>query len=106
MTNDVRMAVGAELPDITAVWRDSEGTLIDFSSGWTFTLKLNTFPPFVKTTGITGAATSPNVRIAFAAGELDDLPPGTHRAQLWAKRGDGKDRVPLDFRLVLEADFG
>ena len=105
MSNDLRFAVGAELPDLAFIWRDADGALIDFSDGWTFTFALNTFPPFIKTTGLVGSATAPNVVASFAAGELDDLEPGTHIGQLWAKRGDGKDRVPFPFRLVLEPNF-
>lgn len=73
----------AERPDIQLWLTDRTGTLIDFSSGYTFAFKVGTpgtAALFTKTTGITGAAGSgtetsgtPNVTIQFTAGELDSL---------------------------------
>lgn len=89
---------GAELPDLTIAWRDSAGNLIDFSSGYTFVLKLGTpgaAAVLTKSTGITGAATSPNVTIAWAAAaELNTLAPAHYQAHLVATRtSDSKQRV-------------
>ena len=50
--------IGAELPDLPITWQDSAGDIIDFSTGWTFTLKLGTAgnpAVLTKTTGISGA---------------------------------------------------
>jgi hypothetical protein len=67
--------LGSELPDDAFEWTDRSDGLIDFSTGWTFTVEVG-FPDqdalLTKTTNITGAATSPNVTIAWAEGELGD----------------------------------
>ena len=57
-----------ELPAIPVEWRDADRAVIDFSTGWTFTAKVcaastPTTIALTKTTGITGADTSPNVLI-------------------------------------------
>lgn len=70
---------GAELPSITRDWYDDQGNLIDLSSGWTFIARAGipgTEAVVEKTSGITGAATSPNLTINWSTGELDDLTPG------------------------------
>lgn len=90
---------GAELPDTPLTWVDGNGDIVNFASGWTFTLRLG-MPAgeaeLEKTTGITGAATAPNITVSWAAGELDDLSPGTRVMQLWARQtSSGKDRGPL-----------
>jgi len=102
---------GTELPDIEVTWRDSAGAIIPFASqAHTFSLRVPAQPTFVKgvlggsQTGITTSDTAPNVTIAFAAGDLDDINPATYRAQLWARRtSDSKDRQPLKFDFVVGA---
>jgi hypothetical protein len=94
-----------ELPSTPFVWNDTNGTLIDFSSGYTFTLEISRNGTIVasKTSGITGAATSPNVIIDWAAGEvaaLSDL----YDVRLIARRtSDSKDR-PFPQRLTLRVN--
>lgn len=86
---------GAELPDVALTWTDEVTGLIDFSSSWTFTLRVGHSGEVAlleKTAGITGAATAPNVIIAWAAGELDVLAPDTYDADIEAKNVSGKDR--------------
>lgn len=67
--------LGSELPDDAFEWTDAQGNVINFAADWTFSLEVG-FPNqdavLTKTTGITGAATSPNVTIAWDEGELDD----------------------------------
>jgi hypothetical protein len=86
---------GQDLPDLGFVWKDNSGAIRDFSSGWTFTVQIGNSGDdalIVKTTGITGAATSPNVTVSFSAGELDGLPAGVYVLQLIARRNsDSKD---------------
>ncbi len=99
--------LGAELPDRSFDWRDSANALIDFSGGWTFTLKVTDLAKttqFTKTTTITGSATSPNVTIAWAtSGELGDLTAGEYTGWLTARRtSDSKDRT-FQFPISLEA---
>jgi hypothetical protein len=87
---------GSDLPDLALEWRQ-DGALIDFSSGYTFSLKIGVpgeAASLTKTTGITGAATSPNITIAWAtSGELNTLSVGVHAVQLAATRtADSKQR--------------
>lgn len=94
----VEYAQGSDLPDLGLVWKDTAGTLINFSDGWTFEAKIGRLgeaAQFVKSTGITGAATSPNVLVQWATtGELNALDPGTYTLQLAATRtADGRTRL-------------
>lgn len=83
----------AERPACELWWFDDDGTLINFASGYTFTLKIGTpgsAALLTKTTNITGAAGSgveptgtPNVTITWTAGELN-LTPGVYTFQLTA----------------------
>lgn len=100
----------AERPALQLWLLDEDGDLIDFSTGYSFSFKLGTpgsAATFSKTSGITGAAGSgtemsggtPNVSIAFSAGELAALTPKGYTAQLTATTG-GLDRVfQFGFRL-------
>jgi hypothetical protein len=89
-----------ELPSFAISWADRDGNLIDFTSGYTFELKLAvdnvTAPVLVKTTGITGAATAPNIVVAWASGDLN-VAAGVYKVYLKATTG-GNDRRfrPLD----------
>lgn len=82
----------AELPAFAVAWYDGTGALIDFSSGYTFELKLvaksDGTVALTKTTGIVGAATSPNVNVPWAAGDLN-VAPGLYTAHLKATNGSG-----------------
>ena len=88
---------GADLGDLTWTWRDSTGAIIDFSVPHSFELKVG-YPGsaalFTKTTGIFGAATSPNITIQWAtSGEINSITPGQYRGQLKATRtSDTKSR--------------
>lgn len=72
--------IGQELPSMAFEWLDRDGAVIDFSTGWTFAAKIadaddpGTILATV-TTGITGAATSPNVTIDWATDAFDTLVP-------------------------------
>ena len=103
-----------ELPALTVAWSDANGNLIDFSSGYTFTVKiaLASAPSAVlvsKTTGITGAATSPNITVDWSTTDWSTLTAAANGtlyvAHLYARRtSDTKDRVfrpgdPITFRL-------
>lgn len=96
---------GADLPDLAITWTDSNDDIIDFSTGWTFSLKIGTpgsAAALTKTSTITGAATAPNVTVAWTtSGELNTLATGAHSAQLTATRtSDSKQRV-MPFKLVV-----
>jgi hypothetical protein len=91
----------AERPTLKLWLVDDNLTLIDFSVGYTFGFKIGAVGATAllnKTSGITGAAGAgtepvgtPNVTVAWAAGELN-ITPGNYRWQLVATTG-GLDRT-------------
>ncbi len=91
----------AERPGWNIWWLDDAGELIDFSSGYTFSLKIgprNGTALLTKTTGITGAAGSgveptgtPNVVVTWSTGELA-IAQGVYRLELTATTSS-TDRV-------------
>lgn len=98
--------LGDELADAGLFWLDGYGALIDFSSGYTFSLKVYDATGtawFTKTSSITGAAGSlttspqtPNVVIAWAtSGELNSITSaGPYPLRLTATRtADSKTRT-------------
>jgi len=100
----VEYLAGAELPSVPIVWLDTSDNVIDFSTGWTFTLKVGVagLPAVLtKTDGIAGAnpvptkeSGAPNVTITWDAGELDDLTPRAWTCQLQAHNtATDKDRI-------------
>ena len=107
MNNTIRYRRSAERPDLQLWIQDDDGDLIDFSSGYTFEVKigqLGSAAALTKTLLITGAAGAgteptgtPNITIAWSAGELD-LTPGYYDMQLTATTA-GTDRV---FNLPLQ----
>lgn len=105
MATTLEYVLGAELGDAEITWNASDGTVIDFSSGWTFQVKVGqvgSAASFTKTTGITGAATAPNLTVAWAtSGELNSLTAGGYDLQITATRSsDSKTRI-CQFRLVI-----
>jgi hypothetical protein len=104
---------GALLPSRTIAWYDGpepNASLIDFSVPHTWALKVSrtqngpNILAATKTTGITGAATFPNVTIDWLAGDLGSLPAGEFWVQLAATRtSDSKPRfLPRRVKLVIE----
>ena len=101
MSGPLRYYQGAERPALKLWLQDDDGTLIDFSSGYTFTLKIGlTGQPalLTKTTGIVGAVGAgveptgtPNVTVTWTAGELA-ITPGAYSWALTATTG-GLDRI-------------
>ena len=87
-------ATDQELPAVQLEWLDGTGALLDLSAA-TFTVKLTSVTTgataLTKSSGITGAATSPNVTIAWSSSELN-ITPGTYRLWCYARSG-GLDRV-------------
>jgi hypothetical protein len=76
----IRRTKGAELPDIGLTWYQEDGTtLYNFSSGWTFAVRIGTpGETALVTPTAAGAATAPNITISFATGALDSVPEGTY----------------------------
>lgn len=96
---------GADLPDLAIEWRDSDGEIIDYSSGHTFSLRVGnpgSAATVSKTNGFTGAAVSPNITVSWeTSGELNTITPGTYDADLIATRSsDSKQRI-LRFALTV-----
>jgi hypothetical protein len=84
----------AESPSYCVEWRDANGDLINFATGYTFEVKLvnqaTAVSALTKSSGITGAATSPNITVAWTTGELN-LTPATYQVHLTAT-ASGADR--------------
>lgn len=101
MSSALRYHAGAERPALKLWLLDDDGTLINFSSGYTFQLRIGEVGAAAileKTSGIIGAAGAgiepagtPNVTVSWSAGELA-LTPGAYTWQLTATTG-GLDRV-------------
>jgi hypothetical protein len=93
-----RYRTDQEDPAYVVTWLDRNGSPIDFSTGYTFTLKLVSATTgttgLTKTSGITGAATAPNISVAWSANELASLS-GDYIPHLTATTG-GRDRVMPD----------
>lgn len=103
----------AEKPDLQVWWSDDDDELVDFSSGYTFSLKVGqpgSTAVLTKTTGIVGAAGSgtpgaagtPNLVVTWSAGELA-LTAGSYALEITATTG-GLDRVaefPFELRPVV-----
>jgi hypothetical protein len=94
----------ASLPSIEMWIQDDDGTLIDFSTGYTFSFKVGhrgSAAIVTITSGITGAAGAgaepdgtPNVTIAPADAQFGSQTPGTYTWQLTCTAtSGGKDRV-------------
>lgn len=85
----------AETPSFAVEWKDADGDLVDFSSGFTFSVELvkagTTVASVTKTNGIAGASVSPNVTVAWAAGELAALD-GVYELHLKATDSSSNDR--------------
>lgn len=88
---------GSSLPDWGASWLDADGAVIDFSSGWTFVghmVNTKTYEvEFAKTTGISGAATEPNITTQWDVDELD-IPAADYTWYIFATNtGTSKTRI-------------
>ena len=105
MVKRVEYRQGASLPDLAISWLSVEQVLIDFSTGYTFELKVGKPGKIAlvsKTSGFTGYAGDPNVVVEWSANELDTLPGGIYQAELVATRtSDSKKRV-LPFTLEMK----
>lgn len=102
---------GSDLPDTQITIRNGDGTYPDFSSGYTFQVKVapagSTTASFTKTTGITGgagSATACNVTVAWAtSGELNSLTSGFYTLQVQVTRTADSAQWPEQFPLEIRA---
>jgi len=89
----------SSLPDLQFIWTDANKNLIDFSvAGWSFQMKIAQPPNaavITKTSGITGASTSPNRSVQWGFCYLAILTPGVWYFQMTATYGPsgGKQRI-------------
>ena len=105
-----------ELPTTDLIWTKPDGTsLYDFSSGWTFSLRLArvTAPAttlLLKTTGITGASTSPNLSIAWSTSDWSGLEASTNGTKyvgaVYARRTADSYDMAANISLTLKAAPG
>lgn len=106
MSRTVEYVQGATKPDVGITWRES-GALVDFSSGYTFEVRI--FTPgasatlVTKSTGITGAATDPNVAIAWGTSDLATLVPGHYVLEVRATNGSHRYRRQWSLRVLAAA---
>ncbi len=102
---------GSERPTARLWLLDDDGSLIDFSSGYTFEFRIGTLGSAAdvsKTMGITGAAGSgveptgvPNIVVSWESGELDEA--GLRWWQFIATDGGGHPRkFQGDFEITYE----
>ena len=95
MSNRAAYVIGDELGDLTITWRDDAGALIDFSTGYTFVLKIGakgSAALITKSTAgdFTGAATAPTLPVRWnTTGELNSLTAGLYTVQVAATRTSG-----------------
>jgi hypothetical protein len=84
----IRYTKGDELEGIDVTWPQPDGTPYNFTSGWTFTARIgipNVAAVVQKTTGFTGSATFPNLRLAWTAGDLAAIPTGSYHLDITAR---------------------
>lgn len=92
-----------ELPAIGVEWLDGDGVAIDFSSGWTFSVKICSASAAstvlaTKSSGISGSASLPNITIDWSTSDFTGLTAdgkgSLYVAHLYAHRtADSKDDV-------------
>lgn len=89
MSQIFQRAKGTELEDIDISWYDPAGALRDFSSGWSFAVRIG-IPgqPALVEPAAAGAASAPNLTISFTDGMLDDIPAGSYHLDV-TPRFDG-----------------
>ena len=102
---DVEYLQGADLPDLAITWLNSAGNLVDFTTGYSFELKVGrpgSVALFTKSTGFSASLTDPNLTVAWAnTGELNTIAAGQYRCQIRATRiSDNKQRA-MDFWLTV-----
>jgi len=90
----------ANLPSANFLWLDSSGNPLDFSSGWTFSMKIGQPPnsyAILKTTGLLGLTStngSSNLIVTWANNELSNLTSGRWYFQITATQtSNGAQRI-------------
>ena len=90
----------ASLPDASFLWLDNTGSPIDFSTGWTFSMKIGSPPGgaiIIKNSGFYGLTStngSANLVVRWANNELSSLHSGRYYFQITATQiSSGAQRV-------------
>jgi hypothetical protein len=100
---------GSELPNPELEWKQSDGVLRDFATGWTFLVRVGTADLealIEKTTGITGSGpTAPNVLIEWDPDELDVLPNAVHTVDVEATFTSTGQSITLSFEISKTASI-
>ena len=98
----------SELPAVPIYWQQADGDYYDFASGWTFTVLVvdgaTGEVKLTKTSGITGATgdvDTPNIVIAWAAGEMATIGVGIHEVLVNARRTADSFDLPLPRRKIM-----
>jgi hypothetical protein len=98
--------IEADLPDLDGTWKDSEGRVIDLTEYTFVELRIGDEGKpalLTKTSGVTFAATDPNVTVAWDAGELAALVPlVTYSGLLVATRIADDKKREMPFKLYLQ----
>jgi len=90
----------ANLPQASFLWLDASGTPLDFSTGWTFQMKIGRPPnpaQVIISSGIIGLTStngSANMVVQWADGALSTLTPGRWYFQITATQtSNGAQRI-------------
>lgn len=103
MASNISYIQGAELDSLGIEIEQGDGTLVDMSSGWTFSLKVGTSAAtaFTKTTGISGTVSGMTVNWAIS-GELNTLAAGAYIGEITATRTGDSRQYRRQFILTIE----
>jgi len=83
----LRYVKGDELEGVDITWYEPDGSLYDFTSGWSFRARIGNPGQAAlveKTTGFTPGAMAPNLRIPWTANQLNAIPAGTYHLDVTA----------------------
>lgn len=97
---------GAELPSPTINALDADSQPIDFSTGWTFEVKVGEpgKTALVTASTVVGSSSKPNLTINFAPGVLDVLTTGvTYTVQVTCTNTTGQARIYTEQLRVTDA---
>jgi hypothetical protein len=101
----VRYFSTAERPALKIWWHDDDGSLIDFSTSYTFSLVIGALTKTTNITGAAGAGTNPtgtpNITIAWSPGEIATIgAAGAYTARLTATTSSADRVFSFPFQLL------
>jgi hypothetical protein len=103
MASNISYIQGAELDSLGIEIEQGDGTLVDMTTGWTFSLKVGTSgaTAFTKTSGITGTVSGMTVNWTVS-GELNTLAPGAYIGEITATRTGDSRQYRRQFALTID----